>query len=447
MTARDESARMLASLMGIDQDEAAERLDRRVLITVSDQRSARSLASEVTLLLERTLSVTDVPDEADLELVIGNATPRAACPRRYASADAVSVIVGSNPAPRTAREAHPLVVMIYATAVSAAVLRAVAGDGALPQGPDPLEVKASQLGLPKLDALAPLDLTGAVLVGAGAVGHGFLRALRTVPVVGELLVLDPKKVGEGNLNRCLYLQPGDEGRDKAVALADRAAPDFSSLRLVPVVGEFRHYAETIDRVDTVIVTVDSRRARRGIQEYAPRRVFDASTTDVTAVVMHAHEQPTDGACLACIYRHIPDEHARERSIAEGLGLDLDTVARGFIDEDAASRILQTHPGLDKADLIGKAFDTLFRQLCATQTLTTPEGRQVLTPFAFVSSLAGALIVVEMLRRAAGVVDANYWQVDPWLGPLARLRKYRSRSTECIFCSSPAAQALVQRWWG
>ena len=202
-----------------------------------------------------------------------------------------------------------------------------------------------------------------------------------------------------------------------------------------------------DRVDTVIVTVDSRRARRGIQEYAPRRVFDASTTDVTAVVMHAHEQPTDGACLACIYPHIPDEHARERSIAEGLGLDLDTVARGFIDEDAASRILQTHPGLDKADLIGKAFDTLFRQLCATQALTTPEGRQVLTPFAFVSSLAGALIVVEMLRRAAGVVDANYWQVDPWLGPLARLRKYRSRSTECVFCSSPAAQALVQRWWG
>lgn len=447
MTARDESARMLASLMGIDQDEAAERLDRKVLITVSDQPSAKSLASEVTLLLERTLAVTDVPDEADLELVVGNATPRAACPRRYAAADAVSVIVGSNPATRTAREAHPLVVMIYATAVSAAVLRAVAGDGALPQGPDPLEVKASQLGLPKLDALAPLDLTGAVLVGAGAVGHGFLRALRTVPAAGELVVLDPKKVGEGNLNRCLYLQPGDEGRDKAVALADRAAPDFSTLRLIPMVGEFRQYAETIDRVDTVIVTVDSRRARRGIQEYAPRRVFDASTTDVTAVVMHAHEQPTDGACLACIYRHIPDEHARERSIADGLGLDLDTVARGFIDEDAATRILQAHPGLDKADLIGKAFDTLFRQLCATQALTTPEGRQVLTPFAFVSSLAGALIVVEMLRRAAGVVDANYWQVDPWLGPLARLRKYRSRSTECVFCSSPAAQALVQRWWG
>lgn len=251
----------------------------------------------------------------------------------------------------------------------------------------------------------------------------------------------------GNLNRCLYLQPGDEGRDKAVALAERAASDFPNLRLTPRVAEFRQYADTVERVDTVIVTVDSRRARRGIQEYAPRRVFDASTTDVTAVVMHAHEQPTEGACLACIYRHIPDEHARERSIAEGLGIDLETVHRGFIDDEAATQILKAHRSLERADLIGRAFDSLFRQLCATQALTTTEGRQVLTPFAFVSSLAGALIVVEMLRRVAGVTDANYWQVDPWLGPLARLRKYRSRASDCTFCSNPDAQALVQRWWG
>lgn len=447
MTARDESAKMLASLMGIEPDEAAERLDRKVLITVSGQPAAAGLAAEVTLLLERTVAITDDAGAAQLELVVGDAIPRATCPRRYASADAVSMIVGSAPVSRGTAPAHPLVIMIYATAVAAAVLRAVAGDGPLPQGPDPLEVKACQLGLPDLTDLSPLDLTEAVLVGAGAVAHGFVRALRTVPVTGELVVLDPKTVGVGNLNRCLYLQPEDEGRDKAEALAARAADDFPDLLLTPKVAEFKDYAEDIERVDTVIVTVDSRRARRGIQEYAPRRVFDASTTDVKAVVMHAHEQPADGACLACIYRHIPDEQARERSIADGLGIDLEMIGRGFIDDEAATRILEAHPGLDKAELIGKAFDSLFRQLCATQALTSTEGRQVLTPFAFVSSLAGALIVVEMLRRAAGVTDANYWQVDPWLGPLARLRKHRSRTPDCTFCSKPDAQALLRRRWG
>lgn len=447
MTAREESAKMLSSLMGIEQDEAAERLDRKVLITVSRHPSAVSLASEVSLLLERTVVITDDPRQAHLELVIGDIDPQTAGPKRYVTVDAISMIVGSAPVGRSSMEAHPLVVMVYATAVAAAVLRVVVGDGALPEGPDPLVVKASQLGLPELTALVPLDLTGVVLVGAGAVGHGFIRALRTVPVIGELVVLDPKTVGVGNLNRCLYLQPGDEGRDKAPALAERAASDFPTLQLTPMVVEFRQYADMVEKIDTVIVTVDSRRARRGIQEYAPRRVFDASTTDVTAVVTHAHEQPTDGACLACIYRHIPDEHARERSIADGLGIDLDTIRRGFIDDEAATRILKAHPGLEKADLIGRAFDSLFRQLCATQALTTTQGRQVLTPFAFVSSLAGALIVVEMLRRAAGVTDTNYWQVDPWLGPLARLRKYRSRMPDCTFCSNPDAQALLQRRWG
>ena len=56
MSARAESAKMLASLMGIDPDDAAERLDRKVLITASGHRSASGLAAEVVSLLERTLA-------------------------------------------------------------------------------------------------------------------------------------------------------------------------------------------------------------------------------------------------------------------------------------------------------------------------------------------------------------------------------------------------------
>ena len=72
-----------------------------------------------------------------------------------------------------------------------------------------------------------------------------------------------------------------------------------------------------------IVAADSRRARRSIQKDLPLEVLDASTTDVSEIIVHSHRQPTKGACLACIYRHIPDELARERDIASGLGIDLD----------------------------------------------------------------------------------------------------------------------------
>ena len=50
-----------------------------------------------------------------------------------------------------------------------------------------------------------------------------------------------------------------------------------------------------------------------------------------------------------------------------------------------------------ATLIGKAFDSLFRELCAQQALLTPSGEQILAPFAFVSNLAGALLALELAR--------------------------------------------------
>ena len=56
-----------------------------------------------------------------------------------------------------------------------------------------------------------------------------------------------------------------------------------------------------------------------------------------------------------------------------------------------------------------AFDRLFKQLCAADTLTTPEERQVLAPFAFVSALAGVLLTMECLRLNNGEVDTNYWK--------------------------------------
>ena len=98
-------------------------------------------------------------------------------------------------------------------------------------------------------------------------------------------------------------------------------------------------------------------------------------------------------------------------------------------------------------LIGKAFDTLFRELCGAQALRTSEGRQVLTPFAFVSALAGALLAVELVRQVTNTAETNYWQADPWRAPLARLRRQRSRVPDCEFCSRPEADPVIRELWG
>lgn len=447
MSGAAENARMLAALLGVEEEEATERLQRRVLITADDGPAA-GWAAEIVTMLERTVLLTNDPAQADVELLVGGAAARASAPAVYAAIDAECAVVSRAPVgPLGAEPPLPLFAMICACGAAAAVLNAVVDDARLPLTPDPLDVRLADLGLPALRGLAPIDLSGAVLVGAGAVAHGFLKALRHLPVQGRLDVVDPKNVGSGNINRCLYLSDGDVGDPKATALVEHAASDFHHLELAPEILEFKDYVAKRPKVPLAIVTIDSRRARRQLQKYVPGKVLDASTTDVRGVVVHSHIQPTAGACLACIYQHIPDEAARERSIADGLGVSLAEVKQGFIDAAVAEKICQAYPSLDPGTLVGKAFDTLFRELCGEQALRTPEGRQVLTPFAFVSALAGALLAVELVRQATGRAETNYWQVDPWRAPLTRMRRKRSKIPDCEFCSRPEADTVVRHLWG
>ncbi len=445
-TVGQENARMLASLLGIEEADAAERLDRTVLVTAAPSLAAA--AGEVEDLLERTIHATRPGQgKPDLELVLGPAEPTTPGPHLYASLDRRGVIVDVEPLRHPDEAVHPLLTALAACHIAAAALHRVISSSSLPRLGLPLSVDFAELGIPEGSLTTPFDISGAVLVGGGAVGNGFLRALRHVQVRGTLPIVDPKVVGEGNPNRCLYFTSDDVNLPKAPTLARAAQAEFPELKLVPHVCTFGELVARTGPVDTAIVTVDSRRARRSLQKEIPRRVIDASTTDARAIIVHSHSQPTDGACLACIYRHVPDEHARERSIAEGLGIDIETVREGFITADAAARIAKAHPSVDGCAIVGKAYDTLFKELCSAQALLTPEGRQVLAPFAFVSALAGVLLVIELLRSNYQAATTNYWTVDPWGSPISRLRRLRPRVPDCEFCADNDARSLVLSLWG
>ena len=68
-----------------------------------------------------------------------------------------------------------------------------------------------------------IQLDDAVLAGAGAVGKASLRAARHLDVTGDLTIADPKVVGGGNPNRCLYFTDHDVSAPKAMMLG-RASP-------------------------------------------------------------------------------------------------------------------------------------------------------------------------------------------------------------------------------
>lgn len=448
ITAAQENALMLASLIGGDEDSAAKRLDCAVLLTIADDTTSQSWATEISALLERTINVRHDPeDPVSVELVIGRAQPRTAAIVLYAAIDAEKAVVDLGPVRTSSNPPHPLFAAVAASATAAAVMvKAIEAEG-LPPVTLPLQVRFNQLGIPAEKLHTAVDLNGAVLIGAGAVGHGFLRALRHVKAHGTLAIVDPKTVGGGNPNRCLYLTDDDIDRNKAEALAGNAQGDFPELRLMPFVEDFHSHVDKHGPSRTAIVTVDSRGVRRSIQAEVPGRVVDASTTDIQAVVVHSHRQPTEHACLACIYQHVRDENAREQAIADGLGIELSVVQERLISPAAAAKISQLHEGVDASIIEGMAYDSLYKQLCGEQVLKTPEGRQVLAPFAFVSNLAGALLVIELLRLEFGLATTNYWQVNPWGEPQARVRTLRPRLVGCEFCSKVYNRAVVEKYWG
>jgi hypothetical protein len=181
----------------------------------------------------------------------------------------------------------------------------------------------------------------------------------------------------------------------------------------------------------------------------PGEVFDASTTDIREVVLHHHRQTTDAACLSCIYEPDNDELTHEQHIADHLGVSVDMVRAERISPSAAEVIACKYPGLIAPQLVGTAYDTLFKRLCAEGQLETIEGRQIIAPFAFVSVLAGTMLALELVRwlsDAQNIREFNYWRISPWHPLLARRRVLRPRQPGCAFCGDAILSKVNATLW-
>ncbi|MBI1945011.1 MAG: ThiF family adenylyltransferase [Deltaproteobacteria bacterium] len=456
MTARAENAKTLAALLGVGEAAAVELLLGPVVVT--GDAPGHAFATELTHILERTIEsvVTDVRLDARLEIVVGNASARIPgvrhlhvgftdCGLRLDH----KVIEVSRDAP----QGHAVFATIGACFAAAAAVNIVV-DGAVPQArPLPFEINNDDfLRAQDVDLETALEIGTAHLAGGGAIGNAFLWSLRRFDVRGTLYIADPDDVSAGNLNRCLWFTSADIGEPKANRLAAAAATSFPNLNLIPRRDVLHALQDKANPkwLERLIVGVDSRRARRALQAECPREVFDSSTTGIEEVVLHFNKQPSQVACMSCIYFEDAREQAHEEHVAESLGVTLDEVRANFVSAVAAKRIITNYPTLKVADIIGLAYDSLFKALCGEGVLRTKAGRDVLAPFAFVSVLAGALLAVEFVRRArTGRIAEpfNYWRVSPWGPPVTRLKATRDRRERCQFCGDEVYAGVVRQLWG
>jgi hypothetical protein len=453
--ARAENARMLASVLGLDTAEADEALQFDVSVTAdANDRVAIAIATELVSILGRTVrevALNAAYETAKIEVIISNSGARSSLEKLYVAVSGEQAVIGGNQDNATCAPIPAIFQIVVACYVCAAVMQRVFKDQLPFHVPSPLVIPFAQFGV-DFDALnADIDLGRTYLAGAGAIGNGFLWAARHLNIRGQLDIADDDNVSSGNLNRQIWFTGGDINKPKAERLALHAQPYFPSMKLEPRTQRLQGLSERSDGpwLKRVIIAVDSRRARRKIQNEFPGEVFDASTTDIREIVVHYHKQPTENACLSCIYEPDEEETAREAHIAEHLDVSVEEVRAERISDNAAGRIVKRYPKLEKSLIVGTSYDTLFKQLCGQGELKTLEGRRIIAPFAFVSVLAGTLLALEVVRRLGPGHSSkhhNYWRVSPWHPPLLRKHILRPRQPLCEFCGNPILARVNSALW-
>jgi len=454
--ARRENAAALAGALGINIGDAAKALNLAIVVTADPADIvAQRIATEVVSLLSRTVQSVSAEERLEnvaAELVVGSATARTDGTKIYVNVCGDRAVIGCGVQGAQACADTPAIFcLLVACYASAATLHYAIG-GTLPFGlPDPLSVEFDQFGIDSASIMQPLELGRAYLAGAGAIGNGFLWAARHLDIRGQLDIVDDDSVAPGNLNRQIWFEADDISYSKVERLAELAQPFFPHLKLVPRYCRLQDLPEKSDGpwLRRLIVAVDSRRARRSLQNEFPGEVFDASTTDIREVVLHHHAQPTDSACMSCIYEPDEEELSREQHIADHLGISVDTVRGERISAAAAEAITRRFPKLVAAGLLGTAYDTLFKKLCAEGQLKAVADKQVVAPFAFVSVLAGTMLALDLVRWLGAERSArghNYWRISPWNPPLARRRTLRPRQPRCVFCGNDVLRAVNVAIW-
>lgn len=455
--AQRQNAATLAAALGLAEAHAAELLDLTVLVTADPaDPTALALASDVVELLGRTVrEVTREMSASPIsaELVIGEASERTAAKHIFIQVNAHGATM-SQDRPKSALPCVPTrrLLCAWIACYACAVLLDRAIDADLPFNlPSPFKLPFAVLGLDIEVLDQPVDIGHTYLAGAGAIGNGLLWAARHLDLRGCLEITDDDQVDSGNLNRQVWFHEADIEAGKAERLAHHAQPFFPHLTLVPRPSRLQALQERSDGswLPRLMVAVDSRRARRALQTEFPGEVFDASTTDIREVVVHYHRQPTDYACLSCIYAPDPVEFSREVHISEHLGVSVEEVRSERVTAAAAKRIHARFPHLNVGHLVGLAYDSLFRSLCGEGTLKAVTQREQTAPFAFVSCLAGVMLAIELVRRIGhsnSERDFNYWAISAWHPPLARRRRLRAQQRDCAFCSNPTLRAVNASLW-
>jgi hypothetical protein len=315
-----------------------------------------------------------------------------------------------------AQDSNPIGPLIAACLGVAEVFKIVFGDVLRSVVPaDDVIFSALTYRVGELDVgpiLSRVRLPNTVQVGAGSIGCAFnwgLAHLREIR--GKLVVVDHDKLQAHNPDRAILVldDAASLELEKSSWARDIVQPWVPHLDIQPFQGTIRQYVDTLppDYTFPVIISaVDSIESRRDIQDALPEHILNASTGP-TKVELSRHEAPGDGPCLYCLYLPEILERAPILLAVARTGFNQRTVADFLVgarmlnveNVRGIERRNQLPPGA-LGEYIGRPLSDLLQdQRWYSQAPIQLHNAQALVTTAFVSALAGFLLLAETVKQA------------------------------------------------
>lgn len=399
------------------------------------------------------------PSGFEVELVIGRKSQTHARRRIYAWCSDWRVSVEEMPgSPDPGERWNPILAMTTACYAAARVTSLLFGEVIFAVNRlQPFSILDFHEAEAEFDWRQRIDAGLVHIAGIGAIGTAFLFALAAHGQMdGKLVMVDEDLIEDRNLDSYSLFGTEHIGQTK-VLIAKRLLDGFGSpctfegvpRKLQDFVAQ-QIMLEPGFKIENLVSAPDRRDTRRQFQGLLPRQVWDASTGPDEVVIHHNDFRP-DLACLACIYAEVPDEDAHLRHIAETLNLQLHRVRAGQqISEADAEKIRLRYPKLAWSTLVGRAYDSVFKELCSAGQLHV-EDEVVLTPFPFISALAGVLLYFDFVQSLrpdvfGGWQDYNYLRLNPLHQPNSSYRRIRAAREDCPVCRNPVVRRHFDRLW-
>jgi hypothetical protein len=423
-------------------------LDEIAQLRLSAYKTLAHSINPKIAILEHARGVKDI-------IVIGNTPPppkKNVVPIYVGSDGWIAKLSRNNPVGSKA-SGNPLGAGFAACLAAANVFRNVFTDVPLDD-----EVNLSLMDLNHHEAAPPnpefshIDLGEVFLVGAGAVGNGFLWAiLRSVNLTGNLKVIDHDEIDLFNLQRYVLTERSHNGTAKAEMAASLFA-DHPGIQVTSISEKWEDFVSNLPEgqwlFDKVVSALDSPEDRINLQASLPKWVVNAWTGAGDSGA--SYHDFINHACMACLYMPTGEVLNEDQLIAQALGLEQNRetlleirkkvetaspVDRAFLERIAEAKGIQ----IDKLiQFEGQTLRTLYTKgVCSGAVMELangPSNQRAEVPMPFQSALSGILQAAFLIAHADGSIISPKMTRINLMKPIpipSKLSWTPPKSSQCI----------------